>query len=320
MAFAMINPALAQETPQQIGAAVEAAYHAKDYDKAIELNRKLIEFQPDDGRHSFNMACLFSLKGEPRVAGEWLQKAVKQGFRELDSIKGDADLTSIRETDAYKAVIAELEAGVFSFEKAAAASKPLIVVPAGLDKDKPAPLIVAMHPYGGTAEWIVDKWSKVAADAGAILVAPRAVREVSGRDGFSWGATDEADELLTRAVKIAQESHKIDKSKTVLTGFSQGANMALTLGVRHADLFTGIIPVAGRYSPKLAEQLKDAKPRFYLMVGSKDRVVDSNKKADEELEAAGIKSRVVVYDGLGHAFPDPYEPELKKALEFVWGE
>lgn len=317
--MALAGQAMAQESIQELAEGVNAAYLAKDYKKALELNKKLVERQPS-GTNSYNMACLLTLTGKPDEACEWLTKSIERGFDDLGQLKTDPDLAKIHDTEAYKAAVAKLEGGGFDFKKAAAASKPLIIVPEGLDADKPAPLIVAMHPYGGTAEWIVDKWKKVAADAGAILVAPRAVRKVVGRDGFSWGAPDEADQLLTAAMKAVEQSHKIDKSKLVLTGFSQGGMMAFTLGVRHADEFVGVIPVAGHYTPGLAKTLKDAKPRFYMMVGSKDLELDSNKTADQELEAAGVKSRVIIYDGVGHAFPDNYEAELKKALGFVWGK
>lgn len=315
LALAGSGAASAQDA-QQLARDLFAAYSARDYDKAIEINQKLVELQPDDPTHPYNMACLYSLKDDKAKAGEWLTKAIDLGFSDFGQLAGDADLNNIHDTEAYKSAHKKL------LEKAAQASTPVIVVPDGLPEDKPAPVIVALHPYGATPHWIIGKWKSVAARAGAVLVAPRALRPVPQRGGYSWGTAEETNLLVQHALMAVDENPHVDKdrSKLVLTGYSQGATMALALAARHAERVAGVIAVAGEYEPGLAGALRDARPRFYLMTGSEDRVLDSNKTAEKELNQAGAKTQLVIYDGLGHEFPKEHEQELDKAIKFVLGD
>lgn len=321
LALAILIPttSLAQQDARELSAAVSRAYAAKDYATAIELNKKLVKLEPKNPTHAYNMACLLSLSGKTDDAQVWLTNAIKLGFADGELLRNDPDLKPIHDTPAYKAALEKLKDTDFDFKQAADASEPLIIAPENLDNTKPAPMIVALHPYGGTADWIVAKWMHLARENGAILVAPRAVRPVAGRNGFQWGSTEEADYLVGRAIEQAESSYKVDQKHIVLTGFSQGAYMALQLGVKHADRVAGVISLAGRYDTGLAEQLKDHKPRFFLMVGDKDRMLESNKTGARELRAAGAKVELQIYKDLGHAFPTNYEQELRKAMKFVTG-
>lgn len=317
----LLPQARAQETPEgaRMMQQMVEAYQAKDYDKAIGIGDKLVALEKTNPTHPYNMACLWALKGDGDKAVTWLGKSVELGFTDLNLMKTDPDLESIRGTAGYKQALAKMtDKFEFNFEKAAAASKPIVIVPDGVDKEK-AKVIVALHPYGGTAEGIVEKWQKVAAEAGAVLVAPRAVRKLDGRDGFSWGETDEADVLLKNALQVLTGEHKVKPDKMVLTGFSQGGFMTFNLGLKHADKFCGLIPVAGRYSSREAELAEGTKLRVYMMVGSKDRAVSTNKRAKDTFTEAGVPCELVIYEGLGHAFPDEHEVELKKAIAYAFG-
>ncbi len=317
----VLPQAPAQQTPEgaKLMQEMVTAYQAKEYDKAIEIGDRLVALEKTNPTHPYNMACLWALKGDSDKAVTWLGRSVELGFSDLNLLRSDPDLASIRETAGYKQAEAKMANKFeFNFEKAAAASKPIVVVPDGIDKEK-AKVIVALHPYGGTAEWIVEKWQKVAAEAGAVLVAPRAVRKVEGRDGFSWGVTDEADVLLKNALQALASEHKIKPDKMVLTGFSQGAFMTFNLGLKHADKFCGLIPVAGRYSSREAELAEGTSLRIYMMVGAKDRAVSTNRRAKDTFTEAGVPCELVVYEGLGHAFPEDHEAELKKAVAYAFG-
>lgn len=55
----------------------------------------------------YNLACLASLKGEKARAVEWLDKAVRAGFKDRDWIKQDRDLEAIRAEPSYLSLIAD---------------------------------------------------------------------------------------------------------------------------------------------------------------------------------------------------------------------
>lgn len=301
-----------------------AAYEAKQYPKAIELGLQLVKSDPASFVHPYNLACVYCLSGDSKSGLEWLKKAADLGFDDAELFRTDPDLASIRGQAGYAEAqkVVEGNAGKSGgeFMSKAKASEPLVILPSKHDPTQPATMIVALHPFGGTAETFADQWRDVAEEAGAILVLPRAVRPQG--TGFAWGNVGESDVILTTALDKVKQKHKIDEKRVVLTGFSQGGQMAFNLGVRHPLQFAGVIPVCGVYDPSYAPIpliATTSLPRFFIMVGATDQGVESNRKAAADFVAASIKTELRVYPGIGHAFPTNRKEELLAALKFVLG-
>jgi HEAT repeat protein len=55
----------------------------------------------------YNLACIHSRKGENPKAVEWLEKAVRAGFKDRSWIRKDRDLDGIREEAGYKKLLAD---------------------------------------------------------------------------------------------------------------------------------------------------------------------------------------------------------------------
>ncbi len=318
--YSAMATSVTAQTAADINQQFNTAYQQQEWDKAIELGKKLAELRPDDPAPAYNVACVLALKGESNESARWLLMAATRGFSDRTLAANDRDLDSIRNLRAYDIAMDRVGANQLKafaeFKVMAADSKPLVMVPDGLDPQQPAPLIIAMHGYGDTVENFARVWKKAAEDRGAILVLPRAVR--SAGTGFQWGEVNEADWLLTRALDAATAQHNIDPRKIVLTGFSQGGYMSYNLGMKHRDRITGVIPVAGQYTRSLAEAPANGpRPRVYIMVGSEDREEGSNRLAHRDYRAVGMRVELVVYPGLGHTFPENSDAELLKALAFV---
>ena len=118
----------------------------------------------------------------------------------------------------------------------------VVVLPPSHDRSTAMPLIMLLHSAGGDAK----TWRAVAADAGAILVLPRAVHR-AGRHNWQWGDADESDIIVSRAMERLLAQHKVDPARSVIVGFSQGAVCALNAGLRHPEWFRGIIARAPYY-------------------------------------------------------------------------
>ena len=320
----LVAPPLWAQTsddPQQVTLDFETAYRRSDYPRAIDLGLKLVDFFPRESKHQYNLACVYALNGDNDEALKWLSKSAACGFSNLVVFQTDRDLRPLRDSPEYAAALKIVKKNhaqaLVEFEKGLKETEPLIVLPPGHDPGKPAPLILALHPFGGTSEWIVDRWRTVAAEFGAILVAPQAVRRQP--PGYQWGDAEEADILVTRALRHVFEKHTIDRRRSVLTGFSQGGFLCFVLGPRHSDVFSGVIPVGGGYIRELdapPEHIENPQ-RFFIMVGDKDRAAHGNQEAAKDLEAAGATVKLKVYEGVGHTFPPNRDEELREALRFV---
>lgn len=98
---------------QELGSRFEqamAAHTAGRYDEAIEGFKKVAEASPDSGLQAtsqYNIACGYALKGDKGRAVRWLRKSIESGFHDADHIASDSDLTSIRDTKEFKALIEE---------------------------------------------------------------------------------------------------------------------------------------------------------------------------------------------------------------------
>ncbi len=300
-----------------------AAYDAKDYKKAVELGKKLVEIGPKQGGlHQYNLACCQALAGQKADALTSLSQSVDLGLSDDVLMASDPDFDSIRSDPEFAKLLEKVRAasdkGLEDFKKKIDTAIVEIVVPDGLDATKPATAIVALHGYGGNAKDFVGAWKSAAKAAGAILIVPQGPNAAQG--GFEWGNMRQAELLVMKSIERASKANKIDDKRIVLSGFSQGGLMAYSIAFKNPKRFCGVIPVAAVYNPSLAPRAgagKDGMPKFYIMVGDQDDVFDANKRADKDLEAAGVTRQLQVFKGVGHNFPAERDAELGKALKFV---
>jgi predicted esterase len=316
--------AAAAQSPEMTDVArrFAAAYEAQDWPRAIELGRKLHELAPREPAHAYNVACCYALSGARDEALAWVKKAAELGFSDAELVRNDPDLKRLHGSPEFESAVARIEENQAEAHQdlaaRAARSAPILLAPRAADPSKPAILIIALHPYGRTAADAVAVWRALAAEHGAVLAAPQAFNKTG--DGYQWGDTEQAEALVDAAIDKARASYKIDEQRIVLTGFSQGGMMAYNLAARHPERFRGVIPVAGLYEKSVGARLKSAslkKPKFFIMVGAEDRVVESNREAARDLAGAGAPTELAVYEGVGHAFPRNRDAELRKALRFV---
>lgn len=310
---------------QATNAAIHEALEKREYDRAVALGHRLVELAPDAVTPPYNLACAYARKGDADEAVRWLHTAGERGFSLLATFQRDADLDSIRShpkfADAAALIQKNSDKELEAFKKQAEDAKVLTFLPPDLDPSEPVPLIVALHGYGSNADDIASLWRPLAAEAGAILIAPQAV--TPARRGFNWGVIEQAQYLILKAMEEAQHKHNIDAKRIILTGFSQGGSMSFTVGLRHPEKFAGVIPMAAFYDHGLTpipEVPTADLPRFFIMNGALDEEADNNRDAARRLKAIGTPVEIRIYEGVGHALPRNREEEIRDALRFVLEE
>lgn len=101
----------AQDRPEEPGkiksleAETAAAFDRKDFERAEDLLRKHIEFEPGNFVLYYNLACARAMRGDPKDAAAWLEKAVEHGFSDLVHMERDAMLDSVRPEPAYRRMV-----------------------------------------------------------------------------------------------------------------------------------------------------------------------------------------------------------------------
>jgi len=305
------------ELTQQV---IEAANAGKAED-ALRFAEQALKVA-DIGLTNYNVACMHARLKHTDAAFKFLERCIQRGGMGTNlaqQIEDDSDLESLRDDKRYKPLLEKARtAGVGKKVK----FEWTIVAPEGHDKSKKAPLIVALHPYGGSMATTVDRWRKAAAEVGAVLVCPQGTMRM-GDTAYQWGFDlDEIEKNVMKAIDAAMDGYAIDQDHVVLAGFSQGGWITWNLGLRHPDTFCGLIPVGGLYRPEGDGELSahDVKKlRVFAMVGGDEQkdVIDSNRTVVGRLEKAGAKARLNLYDGVGHDFPKESLKEQVKALKFV---
>lgn len=121
--------------------------------------------------------------------------------------------------------------------------------------DTPAPLIVALHGYGGDSNFIVrGKLVDLAEENGYIVVGPMGYN-VTGWYGspvivIGGGPVDPpnlaelSEKDVMNVLAIARREFNVDPARTYLMGHSMGGAGTLFLGQKHADQWAAIAAIA----------------------------------------------------------------------------
>lgn len=138
-------------------------------------------------------------------------------------------------------------------------------VPAGYNPKTPAALVIVLHGAGGSGARTIERdgWIGASDQNGFILAGPdaepvrpsqpesfrknpRAWNDLSPRGSAAHHQVDDVgfiDGLITRLTG----QYRIDPKRIYVTGFSSGASMTLTLGVKLASRIAAIAPVSGQF-------------------------------------------------------------------------
>jgi len=143
----------------------------------------------------------------------------------------------------------------------------VLYVPAGVTRDRPAPLVVFLHGANRVVDHFVDVHKSAADSADVIVLAPyaRAGTWDAIRGGFG---PDPA--IIDAALRWTFERWSIDPARIVLSGFSDGATYALALGRANGDLFSKVVA----YSPGfLIDVAAKGTPSILITHGRADAIL-----------------------------------------------
>ena len=188
----------------------------------------------------------------------------------------------------------------------------ILYVPESYSPDASAPLVVALHGGGGNAtRW--TGWYDVCEARGMILLAPDSrARTWDGVNG-DFGPDVR---FLDSALRYVFARCAIDGERLALTGFSDGASYALSLGPSNGDLFTHLIA----FSPGFSDPTEPivGRPKVFVSHGAQDRVLPvagSRGGIAPMFEMDGYDIRYEEFTG-GHEMPGSI---VTQALDWFLG-
>ena len=178
-----------------------------------------------------------------------------------------------------------------------------VYVPEDYDPARAYPLVMALHGGSGHGRLFLWSWLREARGRGVILVAPTAV-------GDTWSLMEPQVDTanLARVLEEVAQRWRIDRSRLLLTGMSDGGTFTLLSGLDEDSPFTHLAPVAASFHPLLltmAEPQRVMGLPVYLVHGALDWMfpVTVARTAQRALTAAGARVTYREIADLSHAYP-----------------
>lgn len=183
---------------------------------------------------------------------------------------------------------------------------------------KPTGLVVLLHGYGSNGDDLISLARMIQPSLpGIAFVAPNAPSlmprmanahqwwpiETFSAAERAMGVANAAPDL-DRFLSDELKAHDLADDRLLIVGFSQGAMMALHVGLRRQHPIAGIIGISGMLvNPDSLEAEITNRPPVLLIHGTADDVVPfrSLELASQTLDAAGVPITKHVSRGLGHS-------------------
>lgn len=188
--------------------------------------------------------------------------------------------------------------------------------PIGPNRHSMRPIVVYLHGRGGDAEADCRRWSRVARKFGWLLCPSGPSPHNSGRTwNNNWVSGQHAVMGSVQALRNLY-GRRVQLYGNTLVGFSEGAYVAMNVGVRQPRTFNRWMILGADVSywgGAGLEALKDAKSkvrRVALITGGRDQVVDDTRTVAGWLENEGVTLRVQTPGDLAHEVALDRKPEL----------
>ncbi|HLI66353.1 MAG TPA: hypothetical protein VKU90_08310 [Caulobacteraceae bacterium] len=189
-----------------------------------------------------------------------------------------------------------------------------LYVPEYYTPDRAWPLVVAMHGGAGNGRGFLWSWLRDARAHGAILISPTAV-------GDTWAlqGPDVDTPNLMRMLDEVSTRWRLDPTRMLMTGMSDGGTFSYVSGLDHRSPFTHLAPCSAAFHPVLAA-MADGERLAGLPIAITHGALDwmfpvaMAREAAASLEARGAAVTFREIPDLSHTYPRELNPELLRWL------
>ena len=172
------------------------------------------------------------------------------------------------------------------------------------------PILMYLHGRGNNPAEDCRKWAKVGTKFGWV-VCPQGPED-RGNGSRAWNNDSvTAGKIVASTVDAlkAKFGHRVHTRGNVLIGFSEGAFVAMQIGLHDPAHWNKWLILAANdqywYGDTAALLKEDRRrvQRVYLLTGENDEVAENTKRVGDMLKAAKIPVRVRIRSGMGHEVP-----------------
>jgi predicted esterase len=178
--------------------------------------------------------------------------------------------------------------------------------PTGRGRLSLRPVIMYLHGRGGNPAGDCRRWAKVARRRGWLVCPTGPGARGGGRDWQgNWAAGMHVAVKTVQALR-KRYGRRVQLYGNTLIGFSEGAYVAMNVGVRQPRTFNRWLILAGKVlyfgGPGLDALARNRRTlrRVYLITGEQDEVVSGTRELRERLRKAGVATRMSTPNDMGH--------------------
>ena len=176
----------------------------------------------------------------------------------------------------------------------------VLLVPAGYSASQPVPLMVLLHGAGGLGSQVIQRFTELADELRIAILAPDS--RGGTWDRIATGSFRGDVTFINRSLENVFSRVAVDPARLALSGFSDGASYALSLGLTNGDLFTRIVA----FSPGFAAPGdRVGTPPIFVSHGTGDAILpidQTSRSLVPQLEDMGYGVRYREFNG-GHTIP-----------------
>ena len=178
--------------------------------------------------------------------------------------------------------------------------------PVGAGRMSLRPVLVFLHGRGGDAASDCRRWAPIARAMGWLVCPNGPVLHGGGR---SWGNNWIAGQNIVMAALHglrAKYGRRVQLYGNTLIGFSEGAHVAMNVGVRNPRTFNRWLILGasdaywGGQGLEALQAGRAALKRVYLITGEQDEVVERTRTVAGWLKHARVVTRIATPDDLAH--------------------
>jgi phospholipase/carboxylesterase len=200
-------------------------------------------------------------------------------------------------------------------------------VVAAADPDAPLPVLIAVHGLGDTPESFCG-FIAGGVDRPARILCPRAPQ--AWGHGYSWfpppsTAADFGD-LAAGIERAGEQVAALARSvgarpstvgHPLLVGYSQGGMIAYYVAMRHAQLLSAVVPIAGMLPPSLRRVPQGPEIPVFAFHGLVDELVPyaEARATVDALRSGWPHARLQQYAGVGHRLSETMRADVFATLD-----
>ena len=319
---------LRQQTSDSLLETAKLAARKRQMEQAIQLQHWAIAnaTREGSGGGQYDLACFYSLEQQSTAALHWLQRAAREeGVVPRWAFK-DPDLMAARDDLRWSETRDFLQHSA-GYWKASGLAREHLIVPEGYQNDESIPLMIGLHGLGGSETFVHEEY-QIYADRLGIAFLGVTGTVPRGPFSFVWSEKSAIDhQRVQAAMKAVENRIRIDRSKVVVFGFSQGGWVAGLLAATHPDSYCGALCLSSGYREeselaRLQPSLTN-KARVVVIYGGGEH--PGNIRVGEDLiewfsKTSGSVLNPPYSDMTTHAFPPDYWERLPEWIEFMMPE